>query len=55
MAEEKTRASAGKAAIRAQIEENLKRVYEDALHDPVPDRFAELLAQLRQKTQESRE
>ena len=35
--------------IRAQIDENLKRVYVEALVAEVPDRFKELLAQLRQK------
>lgn len=32
-----------------QIDENLKRVYEEALVQDVPDRFAQLLAQLREK------
>jgi Anti-sigma factor NepR len=35
--------------LRAQIDENLKRVYEEALEEKVPDRFKELLEQLRQK------
>ena len=35
--------------IRAQIEENLKRVYDEALDAEVPARFKELLEQLRQK------
>jgi len=30
-----------------QIDENLKRVYEDVLTEAVPDRFLDLLAQLR--------
>jgi hemerythrin-like domain-containing protein len=38
-----------KASIRDQINENLKRVYEDALKEEVPDRFKILLAQLREK------
>lgn len=32
-----------------QIDENLRRVYSDAANEPVPDRFAQLLEQLRQK------
>ncbi len=39
-------------AIKAQIDENLKRVYHDALVDEVPDRFTELLAQLKAKEAE---
>lgn len=35
--------------LRAQIDENLKRVYDEALVAEVPDRFKELLAKLRQK------
>lgn len=38
-----------KASIRDQINENLKRVYEDALKEEVPDRFKMLLEQLKQK------
>jgi hypothetical protein len=38
-----------KASIREQINENLKRVYEDALNEEVPDRFKDLLAQLKAK------
>lgn len=36
-------------AMKHQIDENLKRVYEEALEQEVPDRFAQLLAQLREK------
>lgn len=32
-----------------QIDANLKRVYEEALEQDVPDRFAQLLAKLREK------
>ncbi|WP_435165680.1 NepR family anti-sigma factor [Falsirhodobacter sp. 1013] len=32
-----------------QIDDNLKRVYEEALEQDVPDRFTQLLAQLRAK------
>ncbi|MCB1381039.1 MAG: hypothetical protein KDK89_22125 [Alphaproteobacteria bacterium] len=35
--------------LRAQIDENLKRVYQEALQEEIPDRFAALLEQLRQK------
>lgn len=35
--------------LRAQIDENLKRVYDETLEEAVPDRFKELLAQLSQK------
>jgi hypothetical protein len=35
--------------LRAQIDENLKRVYKEALEAEVPDRFKLLLAQLREK------
>jgi hypothetical protein len=34
-------------AIRAQIDENLKRVYTTALNEELPDRFRDLLAQLK--------
>ena len=39
--------------IRAQIDENLKRVYDEALEAEVPTRFRELLEQLRQKEAEN--
>jgi len=35
--------------IKAQIEENLKRVYQSALVEEVPDRFKLLLQQLKDK------
>ena len=35
-----------KSSIRRQIDENLRRVYEETLEEGVPDRFAELLNQL---------
>ncbi len=47
MATEKDGASPTRQAIRAQIDENLKRVYSAALNEELPDRFRELLAQLR--------
>lgn len=42
-----------KARVKEQIDQNLKRVYEDALKEEVPDRFKDLLAQLRRKDEES--
>lgn len=35
--------------LSAQIDENLKRVYKEALEEDVPERFKELLARLREK------
>ena len=34
-------------AMRAQIDENLRRVYSTALNEELPDRFRDLLAQLK--------
>ncbi|MEV8467198.1 NepR family anti-sigma factor [Fluviibacterium sp. DFM31] len=31
-----------------QIDDNLRRVYSDAVNEPLPDRFAQLLQQLRE-------
>jgi len=36
-------------AVSREIDENLKRVYQEALAQEVPDRFLQLLAQLREK------
>ncbi len=44
MAEEKP-----KPRLRRDIDENLKRVFEDALDTEVPDRFKQLLEQLKAK------
>jgi hypothetical protein len=41
--------------IKAQIEENLKRVYQSALTEDVPDRFKLLLAQLKEKEAQKNE
>lgn len=41
------------ANIKYLIDQNLKRVYQDALDVEVPDRFKQLLEQLRQKDAES--
>lgn len=38
-----------KSSLREQIDENLRRVYQDALNEEVPDRLKQLLEQLRQK------
>jgi predicted metal-dependent hydrolase len=38
-----------KSRVTEQIDENLKRVYEDLLKEQVPDRFKELLARLKDK------
>ena len=35
--------------LRAQIDENLKRIYQEALDAEVPDRFKDLLELLRRK------
>lgn len=47
MTGEKDGPSPRRQAIRAQIDENLKRVYTAALNEELPDRFKELLDQLR--------
>lgn len=36
-----------KSSVRQQIDENLKRVYDDALKEEVPDKFLELIAKLK--------
>ncbi len=36
-----------RAELEKQIDENLKRVYEEATTQQIPDRFMELLEQLR--------
>ena len=38
-----------RSKLKQQIDENLKRVYDDALADAVPDRFKLLLDQLRKQ------
>ncbi|MCB1399402.1 MAG: transcriptional regulator [Rhodobacteraceae bacterium] len=44
MADEKA-----KARIEKQINENLRRVYEETLTEEIPDRFRDLLAKLKEK------
>ncbi|MFD2175760.1 NepR family anti-sigma factor [Rhodobacter lacus] len=46
MAQEMTEEK-GKPALRRDIDENLKRVYEAAIDPEIPDRFKQLLAQLK--------
>lgn len=43
--------NAPRSRVQSQIDENLKRVYEQALQQDVPDCFKVLLAQLRAKEQ----
>ena len=38
-----------KSRLKQQIDENLRRVYDDALHQDVPDRFKQLLEDLKKK------
>ncbi|SNX72431.1 hypothetical protein SAMN05878503_11269 [Cereibacter ovatus] len=40
---------ANRKALQQQIDDNLRRVYEEALVQEIPDRFAQLLHQLRRK------
>jgi hypothetical protein len=41
-----------KSRLSEQIDENLKRVYENTLSEPVPDRFRLLLEQLKARDAE---
>ena len=38
-----------KSKIRGQIDENLKRIYDETLHEQIPDKLTLLLEQLRRK------
>jgi hypothetical protein len=49
MSKEKTGDGPDRRAIRAQIDENLKRVYTSAMNEELPDRFRDLLEQLKAK------
>jgi hypothetical protein len=40
-----------KSAFRQQIDENLKRIYDEMLEEPLPDRMMQLLDQLRVKAE----
>lgn len=37
--------------VNRQINENLKRVYDEALNEEMPDKFLELIASLKEKEQ----
>ena len=39
-----------RSKIRDQIDENLKRIYDETLNEAIPDRLTQLLEQLRRKT-----
>jgi hypothetical protein len=52
MSKEKNDDSPSRQAIRAQIDENLRRVYTTALNEELPDRFRDLLDQLKAKEAE---
>jgi hypothetical protein len=39
-----------KSTLRDQIDENLKRIYDDTLNEQIPDRLTDLLEQLRKKS-----
>ncbi len=39
-----------RSKIRAQIDENLKRIYDETLKEDIPDRLTALLDQLRKKS-----
>lgn len=55
MTKEKDKDAPKRQAIRAQIDENLKRVYANALEEGLPDRFRDLLAQLQEKDRANRD
>lgn len=38
--------------LQQQIDDNLRRVYSDTVQEPLPDRFSQLLDQLRAKESE---
>lgn len=41
-----------RSAVKNQIDENLKRVYDEVLTEAVPDRFKDLLAKLQSREEE---
>lgn len=49
MTKDKNEDGVDRRAIRAQIDENLRLVYREALSEELPDRFRDLLAQLKAK------
>jgi hypothetical protein len=40
-----------KATLKQQIDENLRRVYQQAANEPVPEKFQELLRRLKEQDQ----
>lgn len=52
MANQSERPGSKKRDLRSQIDENLRRVYADALEQEVPPRLMELLEELRRKASE---
>ncbi|MFC6499305.1 NepR family anti-sigma factor [Gemmobacter lanyuensis] len=47
--------TSAKSSLQSQIDENLRRVYEEALKEEVPERFKDLLAQLKAKEAAAKE
>ncbi len=43
-----------KKTVEEQIDDNLKRVYQEAASEPLPDKFLSLLAQLKAKEEGAR-
>ncbi len=39
-----------KSKVRDQIDENLKRIYDETLNEQIPDKLTQLLDQLRQRS-----
>ncbi|MFN5998683.1 MAG: NepR family anti-sigma factor [Paracoccaceae bacterium] len=39
-----------KSKVRRHIDENLRRIYDETLNEQIPDKLAQLLEQLRQRT-----
>ncbi len=52
MAQEKQTKGRVAPAVKKQIDENLRRVYNDVVEEAVPDRFKELLEKLRAQEQQ---
>lgn len=43
-----------KSKVRRQINENLRRIYDETLNEQIPDRLTQLLEQLRQNAGQAR-
>ncbi|MEQ9695919.1 NepR family anti-sigma factor [Shimia sp. SDUM112013] len=41
----------GKSSLEEQIDENLRKVFQKDTEEPVPDRFVDLLKQLKEREQ----